>query len=84
MLLLYCDREKGYEGDTMSAYALVAGMQVSGCSLGAMTGPPIAGAITQTLDYPWNQTMLAFVAFGMVSDKTLLLFYACCQHPGSY
>ena len=68
----------------MSAYALVAGMQVSGCSLGAMTGSPIAGAITQTLGYPWNQTMLAFVAFGMVSDKTLLLFCACCQNPGSY
>ena len=38
-----------------------------------MIAPPISGVITRTLGYPWNQTLLAFMAFIMVSRGTAIV-----------
>ena len=66
-------RCKGYERTSLTTYNLIAGLQVCASSLGSMIAPPISGVITRTLGYPWNQTLLAFMAFIMVSSGTAIV-----------
>ena len=66
-------RCKGYERTSLATYNLIAGLQVCASSLGSMIAPPISGVITRTLGYPWNQTVLAFMAFIMVSRGTAIV-----------
>ena len=66
-------RCKGYERTSLTTYNLIAGLQVCASSLGSMIAPPISGVVTRTLGYPWNQTLLAFMAFIMVSSGTAII-----------
>ena len=51
----------------MHTFAKLSAVFYSGLSFGSFFGPPLSGVLTQTVGFPWLQTVLAFQAFLMVS-----------------
>ena len=68
-------RSYGHEKDSTSTYAMISGMFNSGWALGAMLGPIVNGALTQTLGFPWTITISSFLNLALVSCG-LYLFVA--------
>lgn len=56
---------------------MISGMFNGGWALGAMMGPVVAGALTQTLGFPWTITISAFL------NLTLVRANGICQNISS-
>ena len=58
----------GHDVGSVRTYAQISGMVSAGWALGAMVGPPAAGAITDHLNFEWSITISAILHTILVSD----------------
>ncbi|KAF6022353.1 hypothetical protein EB796_019341 [Bugula neritina] len=58
-------RVNGHEKDSIQTYGMVTGLLNGGLGLGAMVGPIMSGAVTDTTDYTWTLTILSGIGLAM-------------------
>ena len=73
VMTFFYHRVNGYTRNNLHTYGMVTGLLNSGISLGAAAGPFLTGVLTDALDYPWTQTILAFMSLFMVGNTSSLL-----------
>jgi len=56
----------GHEKDSIQTYGMVTGLLNGGLAFGAMVGPVVSGAITDTTDFTWALTVLSGMGLTMV------------------
>ena len=54
-------RANGHDVESLNTFAVISSVCNAAWALGAMLGPPAAGAMSQYMGFPWATTATAFI-----------------------